>query len=143
MTEITQWPDDVRRVSNEMTLHSLAGAKGKWLAFSMADGRPLDHVPYDTWGDAVRAAKWDRDNYMFMQVTPDGMGPAEASAMLGYARSLSRAGFRVPGPDWEGGELSSFRPATAHDRRRMARQLITGRKLPDQTNNPADIRRNR
>src|SRR5215471_8989419 len=97
-----QWPDDVKRVYDAMNLHAIAGSHG-FAVFSMADGKPLDNTAYPTWNDAVRAAKWDRDNYMFLEISPDGMQLNEAAAVLKYARELSKAGFRIPSPDWEHG----------------------------------------
>ena len=121
------WPDDVKRVCDSMNLHAVAGSHG-WVAFSMADGKPLDNTPYPTWNDAVRAAKWDRDNYMFLEISPDGMQPNEAKACLTYARELSKAGFRIPSPDWEHGQAMSM-PLRKHDRKRMTRQLVSGSPL--------------
>lgn len=124
MTQPQQWPDDVKRVFNAMNMHAVAGSYG-WVAFSMADGKPLDNTAYPTWNDAVRAAKWDRDNYMFLEIQPDGMTPREAKACLDYARTLSKAGFRIPSPDWEHGQAMS-RPYQKRDRKQMIRQLVSG-----------------
>jgi hypothetical protein len=121
----TTWPDDVKRVCDAMNLHAVAKSRG-WLAFSMADGKPLDgNDCYETWNDAVRAAKWDRDNYMFLEVQPSGMQPEEAHACLTYARTLSKAGFRIPSPDWEHGQAMSM-PVQPADRKTMLRQLVRG-----------------
>lgn len=124
MNHPQQWPDDVKRVCDAMNLHAVAGSFG-WVAFSMADGKPLDNTAYPAWNDAVRAAKWDRDNYMFLEIQPDGMQPREAQAVLTYARTLSKAGFRIPSPDADMGQAMSM-PLQKHDRKTMIRQLIRG-----------------
>lgn len=131
--ERSKWPDDVKRIKDTMDMHAVAGSRG-WAAFSMADGTPLDNTVYDTWNDAVRAAKWDRDNYLFIQVQPDGTSYREAKAVLDYARTLSKAGYRIPSPDWEAGPMASSMPYQKHDRKRMIRQLIKGTPLI-----PADV----
>lgn len=124
------YPDEVRRIKDEMDMHAVARSRG-WVAIAMQDGTPLDHTAYETWNDAVRAAKWDRDRYMFLEIQPDGMSYREAEAVLAYARGMYDMGFRIPSPDWEHGQAMSM-PVHAHDRQRMARQLVTGRKLiPD------------
>lgn len=122
-------PDCVKRVKDEMDLHALAGDHG-WAVFALADGKPLDHVAYPTWSAAVRAAKGDRDNCMFVEIPPDGFPSyRHAAAPLHYARTLSRAGYRIPSPDWHAGPLASSMPLQPRDRRLMARQLASGRPL--------------
>jgi hypothetical protein len=124
-TERKQWPDDVLRVKDEMDMHAVLGQKNQWVAFALADGQPLDHAAYPTWNDAVKAAKWDRDNYIYLEVQPDGMPYKEASAVLRYARTLHKMGYRIPDPDWTDYEASVM-PRLPADRRLAARQLITG-----------------
>lgn len=121
------WPDDVKRVKDAMDMHAVAGARG-WVALALADGRPLDNAAYDSWNDAVKAAKWDRDRYIFLEIQPDGMSYREAKAVLDYARTLWDAGFRIPSPDWEHGQAMSM-PTQPADRARMVRQLVSGRPL--------------
>jgi hypothetical protein len=126
-----QWPDEVKRIADEMDLHAYAGSYG-WAVFALADGKPLDHTPYPTWNDAVRASKWDRDNYMYVEIRPDGMPPKEASAILDYARTMHKMGYRIPSPDWEAGSMTSSMPDTPSDRMRMLRQMASGKPiLPD------------
>ena len=126
-SERQNWPDDVLRVKDEMDLHAVAGSHG-WAAFALADGKPIDHTPYPAWRDAVIAAKWDRDNFMFLEIRPDGMPYREAQGALRYARIVHQLGHRIPSPDWRDYEAASM-PRTAHDRRRAARQLATGKPL--------------
>lgn len=128
--ERSQWPDDVLRVKDTMDLHAVAKAKG-WAVFALADGTPLDNTPYPTWNDAVKAAKWDRDNYMYLEIQPDGMPYREANAVLTYARIVHKMGHRIPDPDWVDYEASVM-PRTPHDRKRAASQLVSGKPLiPD------------
>lgn len=139
--EREKWPDDVRRVRDEMTMHAVAKSRG-WAVFSMADGTPLTHDAYDTWNDAVKAARWNRDNYMFLEIQPDGMTYREAEAVLKYARTMSKMGFRIPSPDWDAGPMISSMPHQPHDRRRMIRQLISGTPLyPEGSSNLPSVLR--
>jgi hypothetical protein len=122
-------PDCAKRVKDELDMHAVAGARG-WVVFALADGTPLDHTAYPSWNDAVRAAKWNRDRYIFVEIQPDGCPSyREAAAVIHYARTLSRAGFRIPSPDWEAGPLAASMPHQPADRARMVRQLVSGRPL--------------
>jgi len=121
--------DAARRVKAEADMHALAGARG-WFVVALADGRPLDHTAYETWGDAVRAARWDRDRYLFLEIQPGGMPEArEAEAVLKWGRFCHDQGYRIPSPDWDAGPLASSMPLRPADRRLMARQLASGRAL--------------
>jgi hypothetical protein len=119
----------VKRIKDEFDLHAVAGDSG-WVVIALADGHPLDHVAYPSWGDACKAAKWNRDNYMFLELTPDGCPSyRHAAAPLHYARTLHRGGYRVPAPDWHAGPLAASMPLQRFDRARMAKQLTSGRPL--------------
>lgn len=125
--------DDAKRISDEMTLHTLAGSAGHWAAFKLADGTPKDHTAYATWDEAVRyAGKWDRDETIYLQVQPDGMQPREAESFLKYARFLHDAGHRLPPPDSAAvsycSQLGSGLPQLKSDRLAMARHL-TGKRI--------------
>jgi hypothetical protein len=120
------YTDDARRVADEMSLHAVARARG-WAVFRLRDGRPADHVAYPRREDAVRAMGWNRDDYLYLEIRPDGMpDPAEAQAVLGFARALHKAGFRLPSPDFD---FTPVMPAFAHDRVRTIRHLATGGKV--------------
>lgn len=118
-----QYSDDAKRISDEMTMHSIAGMKQHWAAFRLSDGTPRDHTAYVTRIEAVMAQRWDRDETIYLEITPDGMTPKEAQAYLNWARFLHDHGMRLPDPtfDYDGGM-----PAFAHDKRAMARHLIKG-----------------
>jgi len=91
------YTDDARRMADEMNLHAVAGGRG-WAVFALADGRS-DHTAYESREDAVAAMKWDRDNYLYLQIPAGGVhDPAEMQACLDYARALHKAGYRLPDP---------------------------------------------
>lgn len=127
--ERAKWPDWTLRVKDELDMHAVAGSKGKWAIFHLSDGSPFDHTPYDTWNDAVKATKWDRDNFAYVEIQPDGCPYNEADALLRYARTIHQLGHRIPTPDWEAGPMVASMPRNRHDRRRMAAQLKKGRAL--------------
>lgn len=121
------WPDPVKRIKDEMDMHAAAHARG-YVAIKLEDGSPLDHTAYPTWGEAVKAAKWDRDRYAFLEIQPDGMPYHEAAAVLDFARKLYAGGYRVPSPEWDSHQAAAM-PRTANDRKRAAKQLISGKPL--------------
>lgn len=93
--------DAAKRISEAMTLHTLAGSAGKWASFRMSDGREVQPgTAYDSHYDAMRHAKWDRDTTVYLEIPPDGIPEAEAQGLLQYARQLHDAGFRIPAPDF-------------------------------------------
>jgi len=117
--------DEARRIADAMTLHTLAGQAGQWASFRMSDGREVQRgVAYATRVQAVRAAGWDRDTTVYLEITPDGMEPKAAQAFLSYARFLHSRGWRLPSPDFD---FDGGMPAFSWDRAAMARQLIGGK----------------
>ena len=121
------WPDPVRRIKEEMDFHATMHERG-FVAFKLEDGSPLDHTAYPTWNDAVKAAKWDRDRYAFLEIQPDGMPFNESAAVLDFARKLYAGGYRIPSPEWDNHQAAAM-PRNAFDRKRAAKQLITGKPL--------------
>lgn len=118
--------DAARRIADAMTLFAIAGLAGRWASFRMDDGNEVHrNASYATRIEAVKAARWDRDTTVYLEIQPDGMQPAEAQAFLDYARFLHAQGWRLPDPefDFDGGM-----PAFAHDQRATARHLISGGK---------------
>jgi len=116
------YSDAARRIADEMTLHAIAKSEG-WVAFRLSDGSPLDHAVYERRIDAVKAAGWDRDRFIYLEVQPDGMPLKEAQAVLDFARTLHDAGFRIPSPEFEFDPTMPLLPA---DRRRTIRHLASG-----------------
>lgn len=113
-----------RRVADAMNLHAVAKSAG-WAAFKLSDGTS-DNVPYARRVDAVRAMKWDRDNYAYLEIAPDGMTDKEAYHVFKYARFLYLKGWRLPDPDFD---FDPTMPAFAWDQRSSARNLISGGKI--------------
>lgn len=92
-------PDEAKRISDAMNLHALAGMKGKWVCFALADGTSPDgNTVYDTREEAVLFRRWDRDNFIYLQIAPDGMQAKIAQDFLRYARMLHTNGYRLPDP---------------------------------------------
>lgn len=91
------YTDDARRMADAMNLHAVCKSKG-WAVFALADGTS-DQTAYETREDAVRAKRWDRDNFLYLQIPAGGvLDPAEMQGCLDYARALSNAGGRLPDP---------------------------------------------
>jgi hypothetical protein len=144
MSERDKWPDPVKRVKDEMDFHAVAGGFG-YAVFSMQDGRPLTHDTYPSRALARKAGeRKTSDHLLILEVQPDGMPYNEADAVLKYERALNSAGYRTPDTleSEENSGLLSM-PRNRHDRRRMARQLKTGKALypaeTDYTNLPLHL----
>lgn len=119
-----QYPDEARRIADAMNIHTFAGNVGNWAAFRMSDGREVQPgTTYATRTDAVKAARWDRDNTVYLEVQADGMTPEAACACLNFQRSLHAAGFRLRSPDFQ---FDLSMPVLAVDRFKMIRHLATG-----------------
>jgi hypothetical protein len=133
--ERAKWPDPVLRVKDAMDLHALAGAFG-YAVFSMQDGRPITNDTYPSRARArISGEKKTRDFLLILEVQPDGMTYREANAVLSYERTLNSMGYRTPDSlesEENSGALSM--PRTAHDRKRMAKQLVTGKSLVPDSN---------
>jgi len=129
MTERDQWPDPVRRVKDTMDMHAVAGGFG-YVAFNLTDGRPYTGT-YPSRGAARRnAEKSTMDHLLIIEVQPDGMTYREASAVLQYERTLISMGHRSPDSlETEENSALLSMPRTKQDRRRMARQLVSGKPL--------------
>jgi hypothetical protein len=115
------YPDDAKRIADAMTMHTVLGHSGMWCAFALADGRSPDNTAYPTRDEAVMYQRWDRDNYVYLMVQPDGMHPKEAEAFLRYARALHDKGFRLPDP--ENLDKIPTMPLTKQDQREQIRAL--------------------
>lgn len=91
------YTDDARRMTDAMNLHAVCKSRG-WAVFALADGR-TDNVAYETRDEAVRAKRWDRDNFLYLEIPAGGVhDPAEMQGCLDYARALHKAGYRLPDP---------------------------------------------
>jgi hypothetical protein len=91
------YTDDARRMADVMNLHAVCKSKG-WAVFALADGKS-DNVAYETREEAVMAKRWDRDNFLYLQIPAGGVqDPAEMQGCLDYARQLHKMGYRLPDP---------------------------------------------
>ena len=131
---MNEYPDPVKRVADEMNMHAAAHVMGEpmgYAVFSMQDGRPLTHDLYPSRAAARKAGeRITQDFLLIIEAQPDGMPLREADAVLKYERTLNAAGFRSPDAletEDNSGLLSM--PRNRHDRRRMAKQLLSGRPL--------------
>lgn len=91
-----QISDEARRIADSMNLHAIAKSKG-WAVFALADGR-TDNVPYETYDDALRSTKWNRDHYVYLEIQAGGADDWICQRFLDYARMLHDAGARMPDP---------------------------------------------
>ena len=127
-----QISDDAKRVHDAMALHAIAGATG-YFACKLIDGSPVTNETYPSRRDARRnAEKRTSDPLIILEVQPDGGSPRICQVALEYERMLYSRGFRTPDTleSEENSGLLSI-PEFAHDRRRMANQLISGKPLVD------------
>lgn len=124
------WPDDVKRVKDEMDFHATMHHFG-YAVFSLQDGRPITHDAYPSRADARRIAeKHTLDHLMILEISPDGMPYNEASACFKYERTLVNMGVRSPDTlETEANSGALSMPRNRHDRRRMAAQLKSGKPL--------------
>lgn len=93
-----KYTDDARRMAATMNLHAVCKSRG-WAVFALADGRSPTADAFETRDDALRSTRWDRDNYLYLEIPAGGvLDPAEMQGCLDYARALSKAGYRLPDP---------------------------------------------
>jgi hypothetical protein len=131
--EREKWPDPVRRIKDTMDMHAVGKGVG-YVVFSLQDGKPLSRNTFPSRAAARTAGeKKTQDHLLILEVSPDGMPYREADACLRYERALISAGYRSPDSletEENSGLLSMPRMPT--DRKRMARQLLTGKpETPD------------
>lgn len=124
------YSDDAARMADTMNLHAIVKARG-WAVFALADGRS-DATPYETYGDALLAKRWDRDRYIYLQIPMGGVNdPAEMQGCLDYARILHDMGARMPDPrDFNAGDREfpyHQPPAMRSDWSRQIRALTAKR----------------
>lgn len=98
------YSEDAARMADVMNLHAVCKSRG-WAVFALADGRS-DNIAYETYDDALRSTKWDRDRYLYLQIPMGGVNdPFEMQACLDYARMLHKLGARLPDPrDFHAGD---------------------------------------
>lgn len=131
VSERDLWPDPVKRIKDAMDMHAVGKGTG-YVAFSLQDGRPLSGNNTFTSRGLARqyAERRTSDHLLILEIQPDGMTFKEADACLRYERTLISAGYRSPDSletEENSGALSM--PRTKYDRKRMAKQLLSGRPL--------------
>jgi hypothetical protein len=138
VSERDNYPDPVLRVKDAMDLHAIAMSEGAtaggYAVFSLQTGVPITNDLYPSRGDARRMAeKRTTDALLILEAQPDGMPFREAEAVLKYERVLYSTGHRTPDSletEQNSGLMSM--PRTKSDRRRMVKQLVSGRPItPD------------
>ncbi len=91
------YTDDARRMADTMNLHAIVKSRG-WAVFALADGRS-DQTAYETYDDALRSTRWNRDRYLYLEISAGGVNdPAQMQGCLDYARQLHAMGYRLPDP---------------------------------------------
>lgn len=112
--------DAAKRCADNVTLASIAGSVGRWLAIRLQDGG-YDGGIYDSRDDAI-THQLRPDYCTYIRVPPGGMTAHEAEALLGYWRTLRDSGIRDDDP----AVPMPLMPLLRHDRRRQIRALVRG-----------------
>jgi hypothetical protein len=120
--QFRQPSDAAKRCADIVTLASIAGMAGKFMAIRLQDGGS-DQVPYDTREDAIRH-QLNPERCTYVLVPPSAMGAHEAEALLDYWRKLADSGVRDDDP----AVPMPLMPLLAADRRRQIRALSKGRR---------------
>jgi len=119
--QFRQPSDAAKRCADIVTLASIAGSTGRFMAIRLQDGGS-DQVPYDTRADAA-GHQLHPEHCCYVLVPPGGMPAHEAEALLQYWRAVSRVARdgdpEIPLP---------LMPLLAADRRRQIRALAKGRR---------------
>ena len=120
--QFRQASDAAKRCADIVTLASIAGSVGLFVAIRLSDGG-YDGALYDSREDAIRH-QLHPERATYVLVPPGGMQPYEAEALLDYWRKLADAGVRDDDP----AVAMPLMPLTAADRRRQIRALSKGRR---------------
>lgn len=89
--------DAARRCADIVTLATLAGHTGEWVAIRLSDGGS-DGVHYPSKGVAARH-QLHESQCTYVKVPPDGLTPRLAEVLLTFYRRAYDAGFRQSDPD--------------------------------------------
>lgn len=98
MTE-HQFPDDVRRMTDEINTHYvLTDTPSGWVAIRLDDGGS-DHQLYDSRDAAIRHQGARSDDRLYLKLQPGGMGHKEAARLLAFSRKVAATpGYRLSDP---------------------------------------------
>jgi len=88
--------DAAKRLSDDITLHTIAGSAGKWAAITLADGSS-DRTAYPSRSEAIRH-QTSPEYCTFVLIPPGGMTVREADVLLDFWRQAYDAGFRAIDP---------------------------------------------
>lgn len=91
------YSDAARRCADIVTLATLAGHVGDWVAIRLSDGGS-DGAHYPSKGVATRH-QLHESQCTYVKVPPDGMTPRSAEVVLSFYRRAYEAGFRQSDPD--------------------------------------------
>jgi hypothetical protein len=125
MEAYRQYSDAAKRISDEVTMHALAGNAMEWASFKLSDGTS-GHRTYPTRIDAVKDQRWHMDDYFYVQIPPDGMPAREAQELLEYRRAMRDAGWELPSADFD---FDDSMPMFEWDKRKTIAHLTSGGKL--------------
>jgi hypothetical protein len=134
-TERLRWPDPVLRVKDAMDIHAIAMSEGVteggYAVFRLSDGEPMSNRLFPSRAAARKEAeKKTMDHLLILEAAPDGMPYREANACLQFERTLIAAGVRTPDSlETEQNSALLSMPRTKQDRRRLAKQLVSGKPL--------------
>lgn len=106
--------DAAKRASETITMHAIAGGRGKFVAIRLADGGS-DNVLYDTRDDAIKHQLFE-EYCCYVFVPPCGMTVKEAEAYLQLNRDLYDAGWHMCDP-------ALINPVRIEDARKKAARL--------------------
>jgi hypothetical protein len=130
VNERDKWPDPVRRMKDHLDLHAVARQRG-YVAFNLRTGEPVTGDAHTSRALARKyAERKTMDALVICEIQPDGCTYQEADAALRFERALNSRGYRTPDSletEENSGALSL--PRTRYDRKRLARQLLSGRPL--------------
>jgi hypothetical protein len=119
--QFRQPSDAAKRCADIVTLASIAGSVGMFVAIRLSDGG-YDGALYDSRESAI-SHQLRPHLCTYVLVPPGGMQPYEAEALLDYWRKLADANVRDDDP----AVPLPLMPLTASDRKRQIRALLKGR----------------
>lgn len=117
--------DAAQRISDTIRTAIVNGDRGRWIAFSLEDGRcsgPRDRPDtYPTKAEAIRAQGNSERNFGYIKIPWDDVTPRAAQVMLKIHRQLRDAGLMLTDPEVANHDfpLSNRREDYPDDRRHI------------------------
>lgn len=124
--------DAAKRLRDTYSLHRVAdphGSIGKWFAVRLEDGT-YDGTLYDSKRDCVAHQHHNEQYYCFVAISPANMTACEAEILLGVARRMYEAGFRLADPSHRRGGLDVIKRATVEDQLALLKGVGTNLRFP-------------